>query len=114
MQELDLSKMFDSMSVAVDSGNNPIKAIYDIIPTLDPTQQRMLFSLQFFIDKWHLDHLQDMINNYQAVLYNNKNLGFFGSKSLRDLLSAYSQSDLIRGINIRSKESVDDMRIGGT
>lgn len=110
MNEIDLSKCFDSMSAKVDSCDNPIKAIYDIIPTLDPVQQKMLFSLQFFIDKWELTHLQEMINNYRQILYDNKNLGFFGSKSLRDLLSAYSQSDLIRGINIRSREDNSDIR----
>lgn len=111
MQELDLSKMFDSMSTSVNGGDNPIQAIYDIIPTYDPEQQRMLFTLQFFVDKWELTHVNSMIFNFTNLMKENKNLGFFGSKTLQNLLSAYTQSDLIRGINLRSKTEDDSMRV---
>lgn len=107
MQELDLSKMFDSMSTSVNNDSNPIQAIYDIIPTYDPVQQKMLFQLQFFIDKWELTHISNMIANFTLLMKENKNLGFFGSRSLQNMLSAYTQTDLIRGINIRSKQTDD-------
>ena len=107
MQELDLSKMFDSMSTSVSGGDNPIQAIYDIIPTYDPEQQKMLFMLQFFIDKWELEHVGQMIANFTQLMKDNKNLSFFGSKNLQNMLSAYTQTDLIRGINLRGKNQDD-------
>lgn len=105
MQELDLSKMFDSMSTGVENDSNPIKTIYDIIPTFDGEQQRLLFELQFFINKWGLTGIDGMMRDFTTLMANNKNLSIFGSKNLQNMLSAYSQADLIRGINIRSKDS---------
>lgn len=113
MQELDLSKMFDSMSTTVNGGDNPIQAIYDIIPTYDSEQQRMLFMLQFFIDKWELEHVGLMIKNFTELMTKNKNLSFFGSRNLQNMLSAYTQTDLIRGINIRA-QGKDDSINGGS
>ena len=109
MSEFDMQKMMDSFSTNVE-GDNPIQAIYDIIPTYDPVQQAMLFKLQFFIDKWELEHVHSFIKNFTSLMASNKNLGFFGSKTLQNMLSAYTQSDLIRGINIKSKESNDIVR----
>lgn len=109
MQDFDLSKMFDGMSTTVSgNGDNPIKAIYDIIPTYDPEQQKILFQLQFFIDKWGLTHVEDMISNFTGLMRDNKNLSFFGTKTLQNLLSAYTQTDLIRGINIRANGKDED------
>lgn len=105
MQELDLSKMFDSMSTDIGGDSNPIQTIYDIIPTYDSEQQKMLFTLQFFINKWELTSLENMIKEFTALMQKNKNLSFFGSKNLQSMLSAYTQADLIRGISIRSKNT---------
>lgn len=107
MQEIDLSKMFDSMATEVDGGGNPIGAIYDIIPTYDPVQQKMLFELQFFINKWKLDSLDGMIKDFTVLMKNNKNLSFFGTKSLRDMLAAYSQGELMGRISIRASNKDD-------
>lgn len=104
--DIDLSKMFDSMSTSVN-GDNPIKAIYDIVPTYDSEQQKMLFSMQFLIDKWELTHIQEMLNHFDLILANNKNLSFFGSRNLQNMLGAYTQTELIRGINIRSGKTED-------
>lgn len=102
--DIDLSKMFDSMSSNIGDDSNPIKAIYDIVPTYDSEQQKMLFMYQFMIDKWELTHLQSMFDHFDSILSNNKNLSFFGSKNLQNMLGAYTQTELVRGINIRSKE----------
>ena len=102
MQELDLSKMFDSMSSNIQDAGNPIQTIYDIIPTFDPVQQKMLFELQFFIDKWGLTSVEEMLSKFSEVMRSNKNLSFFGSRNLQNMLSAYTQVDLIKGINIRA------------
>lgn len=112
MADFDFSKMMESMSKSVDDGSNPIKAIYDIMPTYEPEQQQMLFVLQYFIDKWDLTHLKEMLDNNYLLMKNNKNLGFFGSKTLQNFLASYTQTDLIRGINIRSQKQ-DDITQGG-
>lgn len=104
MQELDLSKMFDSMSSNINNGGNPIQSIYDIIPTYDSEQQRLLFQVQFFINKWGLTSLEGMLNAFTEIMARNKNLSFFGSKNLQNMLSAYTQADLIRGINVRANQ----------
>ena len=105
MNDIDLSKMFDSMATDVGTGANPISTIYDIIPTYDPVQQKMLFELQFFIKKWGLDGLDGMIKEFTVLMAKNKNLSFFGSKSLRDMLAAYSQGELMGRISIRASNS---------
>lgn len=108
MQELDLSKMFDSMSTDIGDAGNPIQTIYDIIPTYDGEQQKLLFELQFFINKWGLCSLEEMINKFTAIMSKNKNLSFFGSKNLQSMLSAYTQADLIKGISIRPSTERSD------
>ena len=91
------------MSANIGDAGNPIQTIYDIIPTFDGEQQKLLFQLQFFINKWELSSLDSMINEFTKIIAKNKNLSFFGSKNLQNMLSAYTQADLIRGISIRPK-----------
>lgn len=107
MPDIDLSKLFDSMSTEVGGAGNPIKTIYDIIPTYDPVQQKMLFMLQYFINKWGLRGIDGMLVKFTDIMKDNKNLSFFGNKALRDMLSAYTQADMMGRINIRATNNND-------
>lgn len=42
MADIDFQKILDGMS-AGNQSNDPIRSIYDILPTYDDTQQHLLF-----------------------------------------------------------------------
>ena len=42
----------------------------------------------------------------------NKSLGFMSSKTLKDLLAAYTQNEMIRGVSVRSNPNDKDANQG--
>lgn len=100
MAELDFSAMFQSMGGA--GTNNPIESLYGIIPTYDNVQMQIRAQAAYFIEKYDLEDAREMFRVIDKMMSSNKNLTFFGSKTLQNLLAAYTQTELVRGIKVQS------------
>lgn len=109
MAEIDFQKILDNMS-AGGSTNDPIKSIYDILPTFDSVQQHLLFQAFYFIEKYDLADMRAMFDRFTKVMSSNKNLGLMSSQNLRSLLSAYTQNELVRGIKVQAVNDVSNVQ----
>lgn len=109
MADIDFQSILDSMS-AGNVSQDPIRSIYDILPTYDNVQQHLLFQAFYFINKYDLDDLRGMFETFGEVMVKNKNLGLLSSKVLRDLLSAYTQNEYLRGIKVSTLNNVTDVQ----
>jgi hypothetical protein len=98
MPELDFDRDFQSF-VAGQQGS-AIKEIYEIIPSLSQEQMQIFNSLIYFCDKWGLGDLQSYLDAYRQMMLKNKNLGALASFNMKNLLKAYTQEELIRGIKV--------------
>lgn len=105
MADIDFQKMLDSMSVG-SQNSDPIKSIYDIIPCYDSVQQHLLFQAYYFINKYELDDMRGMFEDFTVIMKNNKNLSFLGTQNLKSLLSAYTQNEYLRGIKVNTVNDV--------
>lgn len=99
---IDFQAALEDFSSASQQSNDPITSIYNILPTYNPKQQRMLFVIRYFIARWQLDDIQASLDELQRTIKTNKNLGLLQQKSLESLLSAYTQNEMIRGIKVQS------------
>jgi len=108
MAAIDFQAILDSMSSG-NGGNDPIRSIYEILPQYDSTQQHLLFQAFYFIEKYGLDDMRAMFDSFDKVMAHNKNLGLLSSKVLKDLLGAYTQSELVRGIKVSTMNNVSDV-----
>lgn len=108
MAELDFQAILDGM-VGGQSNSDPIRSIYDILPTYDSEQQLLLFQAYYFIEKYDLQDMRAMFENFGGVMRKNKNLGLLSSKTLQNLLSAYTQNELVRGIKVSKMSDVSDV-----
>lgn len=108
MAEIDFQKMLDGMSVAPNTGD-PIRSIYNILPTYDSVQQHLLFQAFYFIEKYDLKDMRDMFNEFGNVMAENKNLGLMSSQNLKSLLAAYTQNELVRGIKVNANNDVSNV-----
>lgn len=111
MAEIDFQDILDGMTIS-DKPSDPIQSIYKIIPQYDAVQLSILFQAYYFINKWELDDLRGMFEDFAKRMSENKSLGFMSSKTLKDLLAAYTQNDLIRGISVRSSSTEKDPNQG--
>jgi hypothetical protein len=109
MASLDFQKILDDMSSG-NVSNDPIKSIYEILPTYDDTQQHLLFQAFYFIEKYDLDDMRRMFETFGGVMSSNKNLGLLSSKVLQNLLSAYTQNEYLRGIKVSTVNNVSDVQ----
>lgn len=109
MAEIDFQKMLDGMSVG-SPGSDPIKSIYGIIPCFDSVQQHLLFQAFYFINKYDLKDMRSMFEDFTKVMENNKNLSFLGTQNLKNLLSAYTQNELVRGIKVQAVNDVSNIQ----
>lgn len=98
---IDFQKMLDGFAVGASSGN-PIESIYNIIPKYDQYQLQQQFIINYFCSKWKLDDVRQAFNDLDRVLGQNRNLGFMSSQNLRNLLAAYTQNELVRGIKVNA------------
>jgi type III secretory pathway component EscR len=103
-KEVDFMNLVENFTTG-NSSNDAIKSIYDIIPTLSQEQTGLLMQMQYFINKYSLDDVKNTLEELLQRMYTNKNLNFLSSNTLKSLLKAYTQSELVRGINITSKNS---------
>lgn len=101
MAEIDFQEVLDNMSISGEP-QDPIQSIYRIIPNFDSVQLDLLFKLKYFIVKWGLSDLEKMLTDIITLMKDNKSLGFMSSKTLKDLLAAYTQNELVRGVSVRS------------
>lgn len=108
MSEIDFQKMLDGMSSS-GAASDPIRSIYDILPTYDSVQQHLLFQAFYFIEKYDLDDMRAMFDRFTGVMSKNKNLNFMSSQNLRSLLSAYTQNELVRGIKVNTNNDVTNV-----
>lgn len=108
MADIDFQAMLADMGAPADAGD-PIKTIYGIIPTLDHVQQHLLFQATYFIDKYDLEDVRSIFDRFLIVMKENKPLSFMGSKNLQNLLSAYTQNELVRGVKIQNNNNNGDV-----
>lgn len=88
----------------VNSGNqgSAIRDIYDIIPALKNDQIKIINNLMYYAEKYDLDLLQKQIDNFLKFAIKNKNLSFMSSMNMKNLLKAYTQEELVKGIKVQS------------
>lgn len=111
MAVIDFQAALDSMT-AGNVSNDPIRSIYEILPQYDNVQQHLLFQAFYFIEKYGLDDMRAMFETFGKVMARNKNLGLLSSKVLRDLLGAYTQNELVRGVKVSTMNNVSDVSNG--
>ena len=102
--ELDFDKLLGS-PVTGAGDSDPIKSIYDIIPSYDNTQLQLKFQVMYFVEKYDLSEWKKVFEHIDNQLRTNKNISFFGQSTLKNLLSAYTQNELVRGIKVQSINS---------
>ena len=108
MAEIDFQKMLDGMTVTPSTGD-PIRSIYNILPTYDSVQQHLLFQAFYFIEKYDLQDMRAMFDRFAGIMAENKNLGLMSSQNLRSLLAAYTQNELVRGIKVNANNDVTNV-----
>lgn len=101
MPNIDFEQEFSLFCGNTES--SAIKDIYAIIPTMDNSQMRVILSLNYFIQKYQLDDLKKYVEEYIKLIGKNKNLNFVRSMNVKNLLKAYTQEELIKGIKINSQ-----------
>lgn len=98
---IDFQQALDDFSIGGQS-SDPISAIYDIIPTYSMYQQKLLFVVRYFVAKYELDDIEALLNEMNKLYCKNKNLGMLQTRSLQNLLSSYTQNEMIRGIKVNA------------
>lgn len=105
MPDIDFDSIFSGMSIPSQDGD-PIKSIYDIIPSMDSTQMHLKFQLMYFISKYDLTEWKTVFDEIDKQLLSNKNISFMSSQNLKSLLAAYTQNELVRGIKVQTMNNV--------
>jgi len=93
----------------VNSGDgSAIQDIYKIIPAIGNEQIKILNTLNYYIKKYDLEELREVVQEYVKSMTINKNLSFMKSMNVRNLLKAYTQEELIKGIRVSSQTNKED------
>lgn len=98
---LDFEKIFENFSKNNES--SAIRDIYGIIPELSDEALQVIDSLYCYIYKYDLQDLDKFLRGYMERKRRNKNLGFMKNMTVKNLLKAYTQEELIRGIKVQSR-----------
>ena len=72
MADIDFQQILDGMS-AGNVSNDPIRSIYDILPTYDNVQQHLLFQAFYFIEKYDLTDMRAMFESFNKTMATKKN-----------------------------------------
>ena len=72
-------------------------------------QQHLLFQAFYFIEKYDLADMRAMFDRFGVIMAENKNLGLMSSQNLRNLLAAYTQNELVRGIKVNANNDVTNV-----
>ncbi|MEM0174132.1 MAG: hypothetical protein QXI16_06485 [Sulfolobaceae archaeon] len=86
-----------------------IRDIYDIIPSMNNEQIKIINALNYYIKKYDLVELQEMLHDYTKAVIKNKNLGFLSSMNMKNLLKAYTQEELVKGIKVNAQTRNDEV-----
>lgn len=97
----DFDKDFEAF-VTTGNGNTAIKDIYEVIPAMSEEQMKTVNTLLYYCTKWGLTDVENFIIEYCKKTKENKNLGFLSSLNMKNLLKAYTQDELIRGIRVNN------------
>ena len=98
--QLDFDRDFESF-VTGENGS-AITDIHRIIPSMSQEQMQTYNSLVYYARKWGLEDLKEYLDAYKEMTGVNKNLGMLSSFNMKNLLKAYTQDELIRGIKVNS------------
>lgn len=98
---IDFEKEFTEFTQ--NNEGSAIRDIYNIIPSLNNQQIKIINTTMFYVKKYELNELREFIQEYLSNVKVNKNLGFMSSMNVRNLLKAYTQEKLITGIKVQSK-----------
>jgi len=98
---LDFDKEFESF-IAGGQTSSAIKEIHQIIPCMTKEQMKLYSMLRYYAAKWQLDDLINYLDTYKEMMQTNKNLGMLSSFNMKNLLKAYTQDELIRGIKVQN------------
>lgn len=79
-----------------------IKDIYDIIPALKNDQIKIINNIMYYAEKYELNLLKKQVENFLKFVVKNKNLSFMSSMNMKNLLKAYTQEELVKGIKVQS------------
>lgn len=101
---IDYDQVFSSFIGGSGEGS-AIKDIYNIIPSLTPERIKVLNTLRYYSVKWCLTSLNDFLDSYMLSVKENKELNFLSTTNMKNLLKAYTQDDLIRGVKVNSQIS---------
>ncbi len=106
MPAVDFDKEFSSF---VNSGTgSAIKDVYSIIPSLSDKSMKCVGALTYYAEKYDLQDIKMFVNQYVKNMSSNKNLSFMRSLNLKNLLKAYTQDELIRGVKATTQRSGDE------
>lgn len=111
MAELDFQAMLDGFTGG--SSANPIESIYKIIPCYDNYQMKLLMAIKYYAAKWELEDVSDLLSKIDVLLGKNRNLGFMSSRNLQNLLAAYTQNEMIRGVKVNAFSNTGEAPGGG-
>lgn len=104
---IDFEMEFSNFVSAADG--SAIKDIYAIIPTLSNTQIKIVNALNFYIKKYDLPDVKELLEDYLKSIKVNKNLNFVKSMNIRNLLKAYTQEELIKGIKVQAGQQKEQL-----
>lgn len=106
MPNIDFDLIFSDFATS-NGDSSAIRDIYDIIPTLEMEQIKVLTCLIYYIEKYDLSELRLFVREYAAQMAKNKTLNFTSSLNVKSLLRAYTQEELIKGIRVSSLANKD-------
>lgn len=88
----------------VNSGQqgSAIRDIYDIIPAITNSQMKVINNLMYYVEKYDLILLKKQVDLFLKFVTKNKNLSFISSMNMKNLLKAYTQEELVKGIKVQS------------
>jgi len=98
---IDFEQEFAKFVSGGDS--SAIKDIYAIIPSMNNTQIKILNTLNYYVKKYDLLDLKEVLEDYIKSIVKNKNLNLMSSMNVKNLLKAYTQEELIKGIKVSTQ-----------
>jgi hypothetical protein len=98
---IDFEQEFSKFVSGGDS--SAIKDIYAIIPAMSNTQIKIINTLNYYIKKYDLMDLKEVLEDYLRSIVKNKNLNLMSSMNVKNLLKAYTQEELIKGIKVNTQ-----------
>jgi hypothetical protein len=98
---IDFEQEFAKFVSGGDS--SAIQDIYAIIPALNNTQIKIVNTLNYYIKKYDLPDLKEVLVDYLKSVGKNNNLNLMSSMNVKNLLKAYTQEELIKGIKVSTQ-----------